>query len=169
VKPLLRFFGKAKAPLKESIPWFIELYFDLLKYEGALPFEEVIQPWRPKAEQATAALEQYKQMNFRTYPYEVKDEDLWRWYALSRVNDYLLMSFQTRPDFHQAPSRQSEDWLSRMRGVGHDRLINQPVNRIEPSDYLQFFNSLGFTSFAEAPYSPFFHDKFDEFTTSITT
>jgi hypothetical protein len=68
------------------------------------------------------------------------------------------MSFQTAPDFYQAPSRQSEDWLSWMKRVGHDRLINQPVNRIEPADYLQFFTSLGFTPVAIAPYSPFFHE-----------
>lgn len=158
MKPLLRFFGKAKARTEDSAPWFTELYFDLLGYEGNQTFEEVLQPWLPKAEQAIQALEQYKQIHFPPFPYEVKDEDLWRWYALNRVNDYLLLSFQTRPDFYQAPLRQSEGWIGWMSNVGHNRLIHQPVNVVEPHEYLQFFTSLGFTSFTEAPFSPFFHE-----------
>jgi len=158
MKSLLRFFGKAQATSEESAPWFSELYFELLDYTGNHPFTEVIDPWREKAEQAIQPLKHYKQIHFPPYPYEVKDEDLWRWYGLSRVNDYLLFGFQARPDFYRAPSRQSEKWLSWMKYTGHRRLIDQPVTAVESSEYLEFFSSLGFTTLAEAPYKPFFHE-----------
>jgi hypothetical protein len=158
MNPLLRVFEQVKAPFKKKVPWFRELYLELLMYEGERPFERVIRPWQSKAERAIEALDQYKWINSSTNPYEVEMEDLWRWYALSRVNDYLLLSFQTRPDFYQEPSRHDKNWLNPENTAAHERLIHQPGARIEPDEYLRFFTSLGFTSFAEAPYSPFFHE-----------
>src|SRR5262249_25979293 len=158
MNPLLRVFGKMKAPFNKETPWFRELYFNLLTYEGSQPFHKVIRPWQSKAEEAIRALGAYMQMNSPTNPYEVKNEDLWQWYALSRVNDCLLMSFQTRPDFYQAPSRENKYWLNTTNNEAHKRLINQPDNRIEREEYLRFFTSLGFTLFAEAPYNPFYHE-----------
>jgi hypothetical protein len=78
VKPLLRLFEKAKAPFRKRPAWFAELYFGLLGYNGDQSFQEVIQPWRPKADRAIEALRHYEQINSPTNPYEVKQEDLWQ-------------------------------------------------------------------------------------------
>jgi hypothetical protein len=166
MKPFLRLFGNAVAPAEKNIPWFRDLYLDLLAYEGGRPFDNVIQPWQPKAERAIQALDRFRQRNSPANPYDVKDEDLWRWYALSRVNDYLLMSFQTRPDFYQAPSRQNKDELTPANGAARERLLNRPENRVGPEEYLRFFTSLGFASFAEAPYNPFYHEIVEVIETS---
>jgi hypothetical protein len=67
------------------------------------------------------------------------DEDdhlqaLWSLYALSRVSDYLMLSFQGRSG--ESP----------------------PEPAISQEDYVDFFKALGFEAFCEPRYSPFFHE-----------
>jgi hypothetical protein len=58
----------------------------------------------------------------------------WALYALSRVSDYLLPSFQGRPG---EPA---------------------PFPSISAAEYTGFFRALGFEVLGELPYSPFFHE-----------
>jgi hypothetical protein len=63
-------------------------------------------------------------------------EELWRLYALSRVNETLLLGFQ----HGQADGT---DW---------------PGPKISPDDYLKFAESLGLTAIASPSFSPFYHE-----------
>ena len=58
----------------------------------------------------------------------------WALYALSRVSDYLLLSFQGRSD------------------------EPVPFPAIATATYLEFFGALGFRARREASFSPFFHE-----------
>lgn len=97
--------------MDQNVPRFRELYEALECYEGSRPYDEVLMPWAPDARRALRALDQYRRMNSTDNPYEVTDEDLWQWYALGRVNDFLLMTFQARDDFYKAGPQPVADWL----------------------------------------------------------
>lgn len=63
------------------------------------------------------------------------DEDLWTLYALSRVNDLLLLGFQPL-----APGRIRRSWT------------------LSPDDFAGFVMSIGLQVVREASFSPFFHE-----------
>jgi hypothetical protein len=69
-------------------------------------------------------------------PWPLPNKDAWElseFYALSRVNDDLLLPFQGDPDSEVPPSLTQEA-------------------------YARFFEALGFEPFSERPYSPFHHE-----------
>lgn len=79
----------------EDVPWFRALYDEILAYKRHTLFHDVLMPWTERARVAVADL-----ARFRTpVVYDPKDEEsqssMWNLYALSRVNDLLLMSFQS--------------------------------------------------------------------------
>lgn len=98
-------------------------------------------------------------MNTTDNPYQPQHEDLWEWYALSRVDDFLLLSFQRALGDDNQPSSQSRDYREYMRSVGYRPLVDWNDTGIRPEEYLEFFRALGFNDFAERPFfSPFFHE-----------
>lgn len=118
----------------QEIPWFRELYDLLIGYVGEDCYADVLLPWIPESTSAISNLSEFKRF-FR--PSEKDDAflfSLWNLYALSRVIDFLLLSFQS-----QAP----EDW----RG---------PHITIE--DYTGFFEQSGLTSFTTDTFSSFRHE-----------
>jgi hypothetical protein len=123
----------------EEMPQFRELSTELMQYEGQAVNQDVLLPWLTKARQALDTLRHYQKLPLQN-EYRVKSEDLWQWYALSRVNDFLLLSFQVRDDFYAASPRRGN---------------LRSVSVLAPEDYLGFFASLGFRSFTHLPYSPF--------------
>jgi hypothetical protein len=72
--------------------YFRRLYENILEYEGQNLLEDVIEAWDYKG--AMEDMEKYQERNQLGNPYEVLDEELWQWYALSRINDLLLLIFQ---------------------------------------------------------------------------
>jgi hypothetical protein len=79
-------------------------------------------------------LARYGRLNGPGNVYDVRIEDLWLLYAISRVSDLMLLSFQGRAD---EPA---------------------PFPALSEGEYLQLFEALGFEQMAERPYSPFFHE-----------
>lgn len=116
-----------------DIPWFRELYDDILKYKGQKLFADVLDPWIENAQPAIADLRRFGQFS----PYDQKDKDaqfaMWNLYALSRVNDVLLLVFQQPPTDGRAPCISSEQ-------------------------YEQFFSQLGFVIVECEGFTPFHHE-----------
>jgi hypothetical protein len=81
-----------------------------------------------------APLARYRQPNGSSSPYDVCPEDLFALYAASRVGDLMLLSFQGRPG---EPT---------------------PFPALSEAEYLGFFRALGFQTFGQQPYSPFYHE-----------
>jgi hypothetical protein len=120
--------------IKCNIPWFRELYDLLMDYEGDNLYEAVLQPWTAKAQTAVSAFAQFQTMS----RYDTKSDEfvlpIWNLYALSRVNDYLLLPFQ---------NDEREGWAG-------------PAVSVE--QYLEFFIDLGFTPIVSTRFSAFRHE-----------
>lgn len=85
--------------MKEAeVPWFRDLYQEINSYCGNALFHEVLCRWIDKGQTATAAFRHFASPT----PYDPTDEaaqfSMWNLYALSRVNDLLLASFQQAVD-----------------------------------------------------------------------
>jgi hypothetical protein len=134
---------------------FRRLYHLLEDYEGSRLFEEVLRPYVPGARQTIEELAPFRRMNSERDAYEVSTDHLYQWYALSRVNDFLLMSFQRghgldwEGPFHGPDYRQSRE---------HDKIARCKRPDISLDDYLCFFAELGFEISTATPFSPFYHE-----------
>jgi hypothetical protein len=76
-------------------------------------------------------LRPYRHRNSPEHPYVVRREELWELYALSRVNDYLLLAYQGSP-------------------------LCTP--KVPLATYVQFFRALGLGPFEEPVFSSFYHE-----------
>jgi hypothetical protein len=116
-----------------AIPWFRELYDDILQYRRHSLFYDVLNPWIEKAQFALAELSRFRTCS----PYDCTDESaqdaMWNLYALSRVNDLLLMSFQPGEAASKIPT-------------------------LTLDEYDAFFSRIGFTVVASDHFSPFHHE-----------
>ena len=91
---------------------------------------EGVRAFRP----AMDRLARYRRRNAPEHPYAVEDWHLWELYALSRVNDYLLLPFQSAEP------------------------IRDDLPRLSEEAYVAFFVGLGFEAFRDRPYAPFYHE-----------
>ena len=91
-------------------------------------FQELLRPWMEREREWLTAFAQ------QTSPAPIAMEDSWRLYALSRINQVLLMAFQ--------------------RGT-HDNWEGPTLNL---ADYLAFMTGMGCRVVDEPAYSPFFHE-----------
>lgn len=117
----------------EDVPWFRALYDEILAYKRHTLFHDVLMPWTERARVAVRAM-----ARFRTpVVYDPKDEEaqasMWNLYALGRVNDLLLMSFQS---------------------------VNGDLKLATISDYeyRSFFTSIGFTLTDVRSFDPLHHE-----------
>lgn len=114
--------------------WFRDLFDEILEYKRHTLFYEVLVPWIEKANIAIAELSRFRDRS----PYDRRDEAaqaaMWNLYALSRVNDLLLGSFQSKPN---DPS---------------------PKRQVTVDEYTAFFSQIGFTVVERDRYSPFCHE-----------
>ena len=120
------------------LPWFGELYYSLSEYTGEHGSQDILFPWMKNAKQIMERLAPYGKLEARLW-HEEKEEvrdDLYHWYALSRVNDQLLLALQ--------PEREGYTYA-------------QPVH-IEINDYLHFFVELGMHPFDHPTFHPFYHE-----------
>jgi len=110
-----------------------ELYESLLNYEGGRVADEVLGPWLARNGAERMWLRELRARSGKPWPL-LSDEDRCRLYALSRVNDVLLLRFQ--------PPRR-EGWH------GPD---------LRPEEYVSFMEALGFVRVEHASFHPFFHE-----------
>ncbi len=71
---------------------FRELYMELMDYEGASVFDALLVPQIAPARQLLSPLASHAHLP--EHPAETAAEELWQWYALSRVSDLLLLEVQ---------------------------------------------------------------------------
>lgn len=69
---------------------FREIYTEIADYEGERLFEDCLAPFVPQAKKLMPPLQRYRKRNSAENPYTVDKEDLWDFYALSRINDFLI-------------------------------------------------------------------------------
>jgi hypothetical protein len=116
-----------------AIPPFRELYDTILSYRGHSLFYDVLNPSIENTLPAVTGLRRFSTWR----PYDHTDvaaqNAMWNLYALSRVNDLLLMSFQKRA---------AESKLA-------------PVSL---GEYEAWFSQLGLTIVASEMFSPFHHE-----------
>jgi hypothetical protein len=127
-------------------------------------------------------LEPYRRRNAASNPYAVQREALWDLYALSRISDYLLTSFQTFDARYVGPhtlhaiadlppplelpvpesGQMSAEELGRLLDAPRPRPTEDEIAgcfpRISQDDYAHFFEGLGFERHAEPTFSPFYHE-----------
>jgi len=117
--------------IADKIPRFRELHDLLIGYKGNRLYEAVLQPWSEKAQVAVSGVDRFRTMS----RYDTKSDEfllpIWNLYALSRVNDFLLLSFQ------------------------NDERGNWTGPQVSEEQYLAFFSQLGFTPFVSGGVSSF--------------
>lgn len=129
-----------------NIPRFRDLYQMLYEYEGEHPYQEILFPWMKKARQIMDVSQNYGELEAMHWHGEERREDLWNWYALSRISDLLLLAFQ-------APTYEYDIQLMK-RGTG--LALRRP--KVQQDEYLQFFTDLGMRGIEPPDYHPFFHE-----------
>jgi hypothetical protein len=141
------------------------LYDRLRDYDGKSVYDEVVLPSTARAKARVGRLQPYGTLLGMPRGYEVEDnpdqrlwEDLWALYALSRINDYFLVSYQIADSFYPATPAQGDEWRGWMAGGGAYFLVNGIVNTVSSEQHLDFFTNLGFTPFGRDAYSPFFYE-----------
>jgi len=129
--------GTALMSTSNDIAWFRKLYDDILDYRRWQLYYDVLTPWIQKS---AAALKDAD--GFRHRHDAPKDDDrwmvqMWNLYALSRVNDRLLLPFQ---------ATETRPW-------------NRPA--VDREQYAMFFEQIGMAPFEARtgqPFSSFHHE-----------
>lgn len=114
--------------------WFRDLFDEILEYKRHTLFYDVLLPWIEKANIAIAELSRFRHHSAYDHRDEAAQAAMWNLYALSRVNDVLLGSFQSKPN---DPS---------------------PKRQVAAEEYAAFFSQIGFTVVERNRYSPFSHE-----------
>lgn len=115
-------------------PSFRELFDEIGEYRGHALFANVLAPWIDNARRAVSDCARFKS------PIQLDRQDndarlaMWNLYALSRVNDRLLVPFQ--------PSDQP----------------THPEQQLRLQEYQEFFTRIGFTTFDSEHFTPFRHE-----------
>lgn len=115
---------------------------------GKHVYQDVLLPWAGQSRPLMDELHPYGQieamrLNWRDDPIE---GDLWSWYALSRANEMLLLTFQ--PVSASSNTQQMKDVL----GFAEYQLI------LQQEEYLRFFAALGMRPIDHTQFHPFFHE-----------
>lgn len=119
---------------------FRQLHIVLCGWEDGDLYNKVLVPALPVLKPFVAQLEPHRQPGEdATFQPTFFPESLWDLYALSRVNDFLIMHFQRNA------AGQHENWLLDPTGLSMD-------------EYRRFMDQLGFTPITPRPFHPFFHE-----------
>lgn len=119
------------------------LWESLLDEKNESRANDMLQSWLKESPEVKAWLIEFKSRAGNPYP-EVKLEDLWTLYALSRISDICTLRFQ--PRIKPAISEKNR-WENKWEGV--DITLEQ---------YAQFFESLGFEVVERTTFHPFYHE-----------
>ena len=113
---------------------FRQLYELILDYEGDNFYQDVLLPREGDVRAATSVLSAFRRADSPATEADAHREGLWGLYALSRINDYLLLPFQNDERGHWDGPAISRD------------------------QYFDFFAAAGFTPFLADSFSPFRHE-----------
>lgn len=111
-----------------------ELYDDLLDYNGKNEFDDLLLPWLENNKQEAQWLESFARRGGTPFS-PAESSDLWRLYAFSRINDLILLKFQTNR------------YMNKYQGP-----------RISLAQYDDFMLSLGLKKTYRREFHPFFHE-----------
>ncbi len=111
---------------------FRPLFLGIREHELGDVFNLFLLPSLEKAKKQLERMEHVKKRNAPGNPHQIQNQQLFEWYALSRVSDLLLQSF--------LPSG------------------GEPEVRITVPEFLNFFCAMGFESFSQSLFHPFFHE-----------
>jgi hypothetical protein len=117
-----------------EIPWFRDLYHTLVGFEGHDLYTGALKPWINQEKPSLSHLAPFKEPTKTDWKNDDFLNRIWNLYALSRVNDFLLLPFQS-------------EGSARWRGES-----------ISQEQYAEFFTSLGFTLLTSGNYSPISHE-----------
>jgi hypothetical protein len=167
----------------QDVDSFRALYDTIVALKPEAVPDYLLGPGVQAARPLMQPLEMYKRRNSGANPYEVRQEDLWDLYALSRINDHLLLAFQTLDRGYVGPH--IGYWLSPLLPTrplplpesGHIRpdelmqLLDQASQEKPTAEdvvgcfpqlttdvYLRFFEALGVERCSESAFSPFYHE-----------
>jgi hypothetical protein len=124
-----------------------ELFDELRQYSGSTAFRDVLVPWTAKRGQMIvelmAPLARYGDWHREEYRWA---DPLEQAYALSRVNDVLLLGFQPA-----LPVGAELPWA-------HDLHLGIPWPNVTLDEYQTFWTDLAMTLVDEPDYDPFLHE-----------
>ena len=153
--------------MKNALPNFRDLHERVVNYEGPSLFLDVLEPSLPSAIWILNSLKTYSRLNTLENSYLVIQDDLWEWFALSVINDFLLLCFQMSPNFYPAIYGETKQKLDKYNEEvlvksGHAQLINE-INdwkgpALDFSQYRIFFEKLGFTVCYQNAFDPFYYE-----------
>lgn len=125
--------------MHENQRTYRELHRGLQSGTSSSEYTEIILPWLDQATQEKKWLTSFGNRSGQPFP-DATTEDLWRLYALSRVNDVCLLRFQPRIDL--------------------ERSRNSPWDgpNITLERYTDTFTSLGLDIKHHDTFHPFFHE-----------
>ncbi len=115
-------------------PRFRNLYNEVINYRGDALFESILLPWLDRAVAAATDFACFRLASKYDQQGEEFQLKTWNLYALSRVNDFLLLSFQ---------SDESGVWTG---------------PHVSNKQYVEFFERARFASFTCDEFSPFHHE-----------
>lgn len=147
-----RDFTAARRRWKRSLR---RLFFMMRDYRGDQLYREVVEPFIPYGRQALKALSSHRHLDATHLPPEVDHEDLVDWYAISRVNDALLLCFQEGDDLNWNAPFQSVEYQAYRQSENTPYWAEGAISR---EQYLDFFIGIGFDLMDDKPYHPFFHE-----------
>lgn len=117
-----------------EMPWFRDLYENVLGYTGQRLYEDVLTPWIERGQDAASHFSFFKQPS----DFDKQSDDhcfaMWNLYALNRVNDLFLLPFQKTVDRPWSGPQVTED------------------------QYVEFFTNIGFAPFKSDTYTPIRHE-----------
>jgi hypothetical protein len=135
-----------------TLPWFGELYYSLCEYKSESISQDILFPWVKNAKHLMERLAPYGKIEAKLWRPEEEEEvedDLYRWYALSRVSDLLLLTLQ---------SEKGEYDLGLLNRNLPVRSLPFLRPKVELEDYLHFFTELGMHTCDYPTFHPFYHE-----------
>lgn len=122
--------------MSEDVPWFRDLYNEVVGHQSDDLFNSVLRPWLERAISATNDFACFRSASEYDQHCEEFQLKIWNLYALSRVNDLLLLGFQFDG---------GDEWSG---------------PRISPEQYAGFFEGLGLTTFECGKFASIHHEVF---------
>lgn len=110
------------------------LHDEILDYDGATLFDDVLAPWLRAQEGERRWLEELRQRRGDPIPH-IEPEESWRLYALSRIVQLLQLSFTPRT-----------------------REVGWTVAPVRRDEFTRFMDALGLDMLKRSAFHPFFHE-----------
>jgi hypothetical protein len=100
------------------LPSFRHLYFSILEYKRYRLLYDVLLPWTETSHPLIAVLSSFRQLAQLAISEDHKQQCLWEFYALSRISDYLLLPFQSKPNEWDKPALSRAEYVNFFEALG---------------------------------------------------